>query len=84
MSEGLAKFTTPVLAQYFTTPLHMLGVNMCNMRGAKLAKQLAAIRSGFLSTVLARQMRIIPPYSIGGNINGYLLSIAPVLLRMVR
>lgn len=82
VAEDLAKFATPVLAQYFTTPLHLLGFNMCNMPGASIGKQLLAIRPGFFSTVAARQMRIIPPYSIGGVLNGRLLSAAPMLLKM--
>lgn len=80
IAEGLAKFATPVLAQYFTTPLHLLGVNMCNMPGASLSKQLGAIWGGFFSTCFARQLRIIPPYSIGGLLNTKLLSAAPLLL----
>lgn len=82
MPEDLAKFTTPVLAQYFTTPLHLLGFNMCNMPGASLGQQFAAMRPGFFSTVAARQLRIIPPYSIGGILNGKLLAAAPMLLSM--
>lgn len=84
IAEELAKFATPVLAQYFTTPLHLLGFNMCNMPSATIGKQLAAIRPGFFSTVAARQMRIIPPYSIGGVLNGRLLSTAPLLLGLAK
>lgn len=80
IAEEVAKFATPVLAQYFTTPLHLLGFNMCNKPTASLAQQLADIKPGFFSTVAARQMRIIPPYSIGGVLNGRLLSTAPLLL----
>ena len=80
LPEDLAKFMTPILGQYFTTPLHLLGFNMCNMPSASLSQQLAACGNGFLSTVTARQMRIIPPYSIGGLINGKMLAAAPLLM----
>ena len=84
ISLELAKFMTPVLGQYFTTPLHILGVNMCNMPCATLGQQLAQVGPGFFSTVLARQMRIIPPYSIGGVLNSYFLSAAPLALSLVK
>ena len=77
---GLARFTTPILAQYFTTPLHLLGLNMCNMPGASLVEQFKAMKPTFFSVVSARQMRIIPPYSIGGVLNANLLSFAPILV----
>lgn len=78
--EDLAKFMAPILGQYFTTPLHLLGFNMCNMPSASLSQQLAACGDGFLSAVTARQMRIIPPYSIGGLINSKMLAAAPLLM----
>jgi len=80
----LAKFSTPVLAQYFTTPLHLLGFNMCNMPGASMRQLLLAMRPGFFSTVAARQLRIIPPYSIGGILNGKLLASAPLLFGLAK
>ena len=80
----LAKFTTPILAQYFTTPMHLFGINMCNMPGASAAAQFLAMRPSFFSTVAARQMRIIPPYSIGGILNGKLLSVAPMLMDLAK
>ena len=73
-----------MLGQYFTTPLHVLGVNMCNMPGATLGQQLARVGPGLPSTVLARQMRIIPPYSIGGVLNSHFLSAAPLALRLAK
>ena len=36
----------------------------------------------YFKTVAARQMRIIPPYSIGGVLNGRLLGLAPALLKL--
>jgi hypothetical protein len=79
----LAKFTTPIFAQYFTTVLHLLGFNMCNNPDANIFENLRAMRPTYLSTVTARQMRIIPPYSIGGVLNGKLLSVAPLLVNLL-
>jgi hypothetical protein len=58
----------------------VLGLNMCNMPDATLGEQFKAMSPTFLSTVTARQMRIIPPYSIGGVLNAKLLSAAPLLV----
>ena len=81
LPEDVIRFMTPILAQYFTTPLHLLGFNMCNMPGAPFGTQLAAMKPILFSTVVARQMRIIPPYSIGGILNSKLLSAGPRLVR---
>lgn len=75
MTLGRAKFLTPILAQYFTTPLHLLGFHMVNKPEASLLQQIGAVRQGFFSTVAARQMRILPPYSIGGVLNGWILGL---------
>ena len=78
----LAKFATPILAQYFTTPLHLLGLSLVNRPTATLAQHWreAILCDGYLSTVTARQMRIIPPYSIGGLLNGWILSLGEKVL----
>jgi len=76
----VAKFTTPIVAQYVTTVLHLLGLNMCNNPDGTMGGWIKAIRpNNYVSTVAARQLRIIPPYSIGGILNGKLLSLAPLL-----
>lgn len=75
-----AKFLTPVLAQYFTTPLHLLGFHMVNRPEASVWAHVRATFGnwGVLgSTVAARQLRILPPYSIGGVLNSFLLGLAP-------
>ena len=78
IDEGLAKFLTPILAQYLTTPLHLLGFNIVNMPDDSMLKRLiASCTTNYSTTVAARQMRIVPPYSIGGLINGSLLALGP-------
>jgi len=85
----LTKFATPVVAQYFTTPLHLLGLSLVNdnanssdtnsSSGSSNSKKTvaqhlkAAVGGSYFSTVTARQLRIIPPYSVGGLLNGWIL-----------
>lgn len=80
----VSKFATPILAQYLTTPLHLLGLSLVNNRSTtKTLSQhwhAAILSGGYLSTVTARQMRIIPPYSIGGLLNGWILSLGENVL----
>lgn len=78
----VAKFTTPILAQYFTTVLHLLGFNMCNHPNGTMGDWIRTMKPTYFSTVAARQLRIIPPYSIGGILNGKLLSMAPLLVNL--
>lgn len=72
---GIAKFACPILAQYITTALHLFGLNMCNHPEEMPMDWLTRIwRGQYFPTVAARQLRIIPPYSIGGFLNGELLA----------
>uniref|UniRef100_A0A7S4NF68 Uncharacterized protein n=1 Tax=Odontella aurita TaxID=265563 RepID=A0A7S4NF68_9STRA len=87
----LARFASPILAQYVTTMLHLIGFNMCRHSASddSVSTTAASRRETWLrmpaywSTVAARQMRVIPPYSIGGVLNGKLVSSAPVLAEMI-
>ena len=78
---GMVRFLTPVLAQYLTTPLHLLGLSFCNNFDATFGVHLKAMSpKNFFSMVSARQLKIIPPYSIGGLLNAKILSLAPALV----
>lgn len=79
----LATFTTPIFAQYFTTIFHLLGFNICNDPDGSVGDWLRAMKPSFFSTVAARQMRIIPPYSIGGVLNAKILSKAPLIVNFL-
>ena len=76
------RLSAPIVAQYFTTPLHLLGIRLYGLPlGTTFASQWASVRAMLWGTIIARQMRIFPAFSIGGVINAELRrAIAAVLL----
>ena len=67
----LCRLLSPVVAQCFTTPLHLLGLGFYNTPEAPLS----AMRNTLLPTIIARQFRIIPAFSLGGVANARLRAI---------
>ena len=66
----VCRLSAPVGAQYFTTPLHVLGLKLYSLPlGTTVASQWAAVRGSLASTIVARQMRIFPAFSVGGVVN---------------
>jgi len=68
-ADASAQFVTPVLAQYVTTPWHLLGLNMYNAPSATPSQRWASVRGLLPSSVVARQLRVIPPFALGGIAN---------------
>ena len=72
----VCRLSAPVAAQYFTTPLHVLGIKLYSLPlGTTVASQWAAVRGSLGSTIVARQMRIFPAFSLGGVVNKALRSV---------
>ena len=67
---NVAQFLTPAAMQLFSTPIHLLGLDLYNRQGALgLAKRLARIQRDWLVSSFARMGRIIPAYGVGGVVN---------------
>jgi len=76
LPELLCRLSAPVASQVFTTPLHMLGMKLYNLpAGTTVASQWAAVRGSLASATFARQMRILPAYSMCSIVNGALRGI---------
>lgn len=69
LPDVLCRLSAPVIAQYFTTPLHLLALAMFNLPTATVGQKLASVKSAFVPTVLARQLRILPAFSVAGVVN---------------
>ena len=66
----MCRLGAPVAAQYFTTPFHLLGIKLFSLPvGTSVASQWAAVRAILFATILARQIRIFPAFSLGGVVN---------------
>lgn len=80
--DTLCRLSAPVVAQYFTTPFFLLGLKLFNLPpGTSIGSQWAAVRAMLFETVVARQIRIFPAFSVGGVVNkGLRVAIGGVLL----
>lgn len=66
----VTRLSAPVMAQYITTPLHLLGIRLFSLPlGTTVASQWAAVKAILFQTIIARQMRIFPAFSVGGVVN---------------
>lgn len=68
-ADTSAQLITPCAMQIFSTPLHLLGLDIYNRQSASTNERLAFIRSEYLKTMLARIARIFPAFGIGGVVN---------------
>ena len=66
-----AQFVTPAAMQLFSTPMHLLGLDLYNRQGTLgLAQRFARIQRDWLVSSFARMGRIVPAYGVGGVVNG--------------
>lgn len=77
----VAQFAAPAAVQLFSTPIHLLGLDLYNRptttttTGSGLARdpswrsRWAQIRKNWASSTLARICRIIPAFGVGGTVN---------------
>lgn len=69
-----AQFAAPAFVQLFSTPLHLLGLDMYNrpkgLPGApSLRERWNLVRGAWLPSALARIGRIVPAFGVGGVVN---------------
>ncbi|ORY65159.1 uncharacterized protein BCR38DRAFT_432030 [Pseudomassariella vexata] len=70
--QTVAQFAAPALVQLFSTPLHLLGLDLYNRPGATgmgWESRWAAVRKNWAVSVAARVCRIVPAFGIGGTVN---------------
>ncbi|KAF7724311.1 hypothetical protein EC973_001157 [Apophysomyces ossiformis] len=69
-----AQLSCPAAVQFFSTPLHLLGLDLYNRPAATVGQRAGLIRSLYFKTTLARCARIGPAFGIGGVGNTYFRS----------
>ena len=72
LPELTCRFATPLLCQYITTPLYLLGLAFYNLPGSPLREKIATVRRDYLPTVTTRQIRAIAQYSLTSVANSRL------------
>jgi hypothetical protein len=70
--QTLAQFAAPAAVQLFSTPVHLLGLDMYNRPGALAGgwrDRWAAVKKNWGVSTLARVCRIVPAFGVGGVVN---------------
>lgn len=80
-SDKLSQLFTPVTMQIFSTPLHLLGLDIYNRDGMKSVDRINFIKQEYVKTMLARMARIFPAFGVGGVVNKYIRKEGNELLR---
>ncbi|KAH8552518.1 hypothetical protein BGW37DRAFT_288592 [Umbelopsis sp. PMI_123] len=80
ISDTISQLTCPAMMQVFSTPLHLLGLDMYNNAKATPGQRFSLIRRVYVKTTLARVGRIAPAFGIGGVGNNYVRSYRQHLL----
>jgi hypothetical protein len=68
-ADLLASFATPMVAQIFSTPFHILSLDIFSRPEVAWANRLANVAKNYFSVTSGRVFRIIPAFGIGGFIN---------------
>ncbi|KAI0486157.1 hypothetical protein F4859DRAFT_357617 [Xylaria cf. heliscus] len=71
--ETIAQFAAPAAVQLFSTPIHLLGLDVYNRpaatAGVTWADRWALVRKNWLISCAARICRIVPAFGLGGTVN---------------
>ena len=69
--DTVTQLLSPILMQIFSTPIHLLGLDLYNHQGKEVAfkDRIEFIRKEYFNTLAARMTRIFPAFGIGGVLN---------------
>ena len=68
-SASAAQFIAPAAVQIFSTPIHLLGLDIYNRPAANIGARWRTIKNLWGWSCLARMARIIPAFGFGGVVN---------------
>ncbi|KAH8593460.1 hypothetical protein B0O99DRAFT_515534 [Bisporella sp. PMI_857] len=69
--QTVAQFLAPATVQIFSTPLHLLGLDLYNRdkKGISWTNRWTAVRKNWAVSTGARICRIVPAFGVGGVVN---------------
>lgn len=71
--NNTAQFLTPAAMQIFSTPIHLLGLDLYNRQGKLgFSERMARIKRDWAVSAVARMGRIIPAFGVGGVVNSHM------------
>ncbi len=80
-AANVSQLVSPPLMQVLCTPMHLLSLSLINDPGATAAVRLARLRAATPATLLARSLRMLPAYGVGGILNATLVARGRALAR---
>eukprot|EP00904_Undaria_pinnatifida_P011316 jgi/Undpi1/7314/HiC_scaffold_22.g09787.m1 len=66
MADGVSQLVSPGLVQLFSTPVHILGLDLYNHPGSSAAARLRVVQSSFVPAIIMRVCRIGVAFGVGG------------------
>lgn len=72
--QTVAQFLAPAVVQLFSTPMHLLGLDLYNRNGKDitLSDRARIVRKNWAVSAAARICRIVPAFGVGGVVNSKL------------
>ncbi|KAK9774702.1 hypothetical protein SCAR479_08522 [Seiridium cardinale] len=67
--QTIAQFAAPAMVQLFSTPLHLLGLDLYNRPGQAWSERWLAVKKNWAVSTAARVCRIVPAFGLGGVVN---------------
>lgn len=69
--QTIAQFAAPATIQIFSTPIHLLGLDLYNrgMQGVSWADRWNTVKKNWAVSTAARMCRILPAFGVGGVVN---------------
>jgi hypothetical protein len=61
----VAQFGLPLILQFATTPIHLLGYDIYNNPNNTAAQRLEFMKKDYLKNVSIRMVRMVAPWSVG-------------------
>ncbi|KAH8681106.1 hypothetical protein BX600DRAFT_445766 [Xylariales sp. PMI_506] len=67
--QTIAQFVAPAAVQFFSTPLHLLGLDLYNRPSEPWRERWLTVKKNWAVSVAARICRIVPAFGVGGTVN---------------
>lgn len=67
--QTVAQFVAPAIVQLFSTPLHLLGLDLYNRPAEVWKERWLTVKKNWAVSVAARVCRIVPAFGVGGVVN---------------
>lgn len=72
-ADAIAQLAAPLSMQFLNTPLHLFSLDLYNNPSKNITERVSFVAKQYASTVVARLLRTLPGFGMGGLLNSYLI-----------